>query len=448
MQQSWRVLFIAVVVLVVVLTLGGLYTRKSPTRCEPLRVQSQQNPLPLAPPTTTTPNISTVDHVLGVHEADKGKIGRFLSTLHPSKTQPFSKDLIVHAVYYDDRARCGHQNASVFLVAVKKTILKQSLIVGCVVGDHATAYFDAHLIGESYLMHMFFSHFTHEEILVNCFDLPVNDGSKAFIVYRKSKDAENITMAESEFPLMIPLPRQAPSKAHNYKFTILTCTKVFGRPPWLTEWLHYQKALGVDHVHLAAEDSFVRLGGMQNQYVKQLISEGYLSVAVWQNHLNYSEIWYHSQGLLLEDCIYRFRSTYDYVSILDTDDFFTPRIPGVTSLHYYVNRWCSHALIGSCALRWINHYPDCGLKGQVGEDGNVTSKLLSDKHVQEFHPKSIHRLSDILDVATHYPGQLMIGYRTVEIPQEAAYVAHVRKNQQPKNGGCQMDKKNPQDTLS
>lgn len=435
MLQQWRVVLVFLLALVVVLILGGLYTLKSPTRCE--LPQARQNPLlPPAPP--TAPNISTVQRELG--QSGKRKVSSFLSGLRPLDPQPFSKDVIVHAVYYDGRVRCGHQNASVFLVAVKKKILKHNLIVGCVVGKHATAQFDAHLIGESYLMHMFFSHFTHEEILVNCFDLPVQNGSRALIVYRKSNDSMNITLAESESPLMIPSPRQPPSRTNNYKFTILTCTKVFGSPPWLTEWLHYQKALGIDHVHLAAEDSFVRTGGLQNQYVKQLISEGYLSVAVWQNHLNGNEIWYHSQGLLLEDCIYRFRGTYDYVSILDTDDFITPRIPGQTALHYYVNRWCSHPLIGSCALRWMNHYPDCGLKGQVGEDGNVTSKLVFDKHDQEFHPKSIHRLSDILDAATHYAAQLMIGYRTVEIPQEAAYVAHIRKNKKP-SGGC--PKSNP-----
>jgi len=263
MLQQWRVVLVFLLALVVVLILGGLYTLKSPTRCE--LPQARQNPLlPPAPP--TAPNISTVQRELG--QSGKRKVSSFLSGLRPLDPQPFSKDVIVHAVYYDGRVRCGHQNASVFLVAVKKKILKHNLIVGCVVGRHATAQFDAHLIGESYLMHMFFSHFTHEEILVNCFDLPVQNGSRALIVYRKSNDSMNITLAESESPLMIPSPRQPPSRSNNYKFTILTCTKVFGSPPWLTEWLHYQKAMGIDHVHLAAEDSFVRTGGLQNQYVK------------------------------------------------------------------------------------------------------------------------------------------------------------------------------------
>ena len=433
-SPNHRVLLILVVVLVVLLLFSGLYTYGFRSQAECAFPQSQISPTANNPggqsdsPVLDQQRLTTQ---LESGEAYQRKIGQ-LGTDMP-KLQSFisnSKDLIVHAVYYDDRVRCGHKNSSVFLVAVKKTILRQNLIIGCAVGAHTTSEFDAHLIGESYLMHMFFSHFTHEEILVNCFDLPVVNGSRAFIIYRKSNSSANVTLAESENRLMIPAPRRPPAD-QGKSFTILTCTKTFDRPPWIIEWLRYQKALGIDHVHMAADDSFVRAGGMMSRYIKQLISEGYLSITIWQNRLNGNEIWYHSQGLLLEDCIYRFRGTYDHVSILDTDDFFIPRIPGLTSMHYYVQRWCGHPLIGSCALRWINYYPDCGLTGEVGADGNVTSKLAASLHNQEFHPKSIHRLSVILDAATHYAAQLMIGYRSVEIPPDAAYVAHVRKSRQP-----------------
>lgn len=432
-SPSYRILLILVVVLIVLLLFSGLYNYTLKWQAECVFPTSQIST------TTSTPGEPSDSPVLYQQrlanqlesgEAYKRKNGKLGSDMPELKSFiSDSKDLIVHAVYYDDRVRCGHQNSSVFLVAVKKTILRQNLIIGCAVGAHATSEFDAHLIGESYLMHMFFSHFTHEEILVNCFDLPVKNGSRAFIIYKREKNSANVTLAESENPLMIPAPRQP--RTVPGKKTILTCTKTFDRPPWIVEWLRYQKTLGVDHVHLAADDSFVRAGGMMSQYIKQLISEGYLSVTIWKIRLNGNEIWYHSQGLLLEDCIYRFRGTYDFVSILDTDDFFTPRIPGETSMLYYINRWCGHQLIGSCAFRWINYYPDCGLTGEVGADGNVTSKLAASLHNQEFHPKSIHRLSVILDAATHYAAQLMVGYRSVEVPPDAAYVAHVRKNRQP-----------------
>ena len=432
-SPSSRVLLTLIVALIVLLLFSGLYNYKFKSQAECVFPPSQistttSNPgEPSDCPVLDQPRLADQLESGEAYKRRNGKLGSDMPELMSFISD--SKDLIVHAVYYDDRARCGHQNMSVFLVAVKKTILRQNLIIGCAVGAHATSEFDAHLIGESYLMHMFFSHFTHEEILVNCFNLPIKNGSRAFIIYKREKNSANVTLAESENPLMIPAPRRPPSAKG--KKTILTCTKIFDRPPWIIEWLRYQKTLGIDHVHLAADDSFVRAGGMMSQYIKQLISEGYLSVTIWKNRLNGNEIWYHSQGLLLEDCIYRFRGTYDFVSILDTDDFFIPRIPGETSMLYYINRWCWHDLIGSCALRWINYYPDCGLTGEVGADGNVTSKLAANLHNQEFHPKSIHRLSVILDAATHYAAQLMVGSWSVEIPRDAAYVAHVRKNRQP-----------------
>lgn len=67
-----------------------------------------------------------------------------------------------------------------------------------------------------------------------------------------------------------------------------------------------------------------------------------------------------------DDCIYRFIGTYDYVFIVDTDDFFVPRVPGELTIHYYIKNWCQGA--GTCQLSWVRYYPDCGL-GTTGEDG-------------------------------------------------------------------------------
>ena len=44
---------------------------------------------------------------------------------------PFSKDLIVHSVHFDDRARNGHDNITVFLVGANKTIFDYKWIIGC-----------------------------------------------------------------------------------------------------------------------------------------------------------------------------------------------------------------------------------------------------------------------------------------------------------------------------
>ncbi|CAI8005833.1 hypothetical protein GBAR_LOCUS4430 [Geodia barretti] len=42
-----------------------------------------------------------------------------------------SKDVVVRSVYFDDRPRSGHVNASVFMVEARREIVDQGLIVGC-----------------------------------------------------------------------------------------------------------------------------------------------------------------------------------------------------------------------------------------------------------------------------------------------------------------------------
>ena len=105
------------------------------------------------------------------------------------------------------------------------------------------------------------------------------------------------------------------------------------------------------------------------------MDDGFVSVEVWTRWLESDiQIRYHSQLIAYDDCIYRFLGTYDYVFMVDTDDFFVPMVPGEPTIHYYITNWCHNS--DTCELTWERHYPDCGV-GKVGKDGNVTAKLSS-----------------------------------------------------------------------
>ena len=248
-----------------------------------------------------------------------------------------SKDVIIRAVYFDDRQRDKHRNTSVFLALILKNITDRKLITGCQVGDKRTEMFDMKLIGETRYWRIYpqYNIIDHEEVFVHCYDLPARNGSPAYLFYKMSVNSTEEKRVGSELPIMFPAPRIEPSSAVGVKYnlTVLTCTKVFGDPPWLEEWIKYQKAIGVDHVHLIADESFFRKIKREKFYfLENLIAEGFLSVDFWIMWLNNGkEVWYHNQGLIIEDCIYQFRGTYDYVFILDTDDFFIPRVPGKNS---------------------------------------------------------------------------------------------------------------------
>ena len=76
------------------------------------------------------------------------------------------------------------------------------------------------------------------------------------------------------------------------------------------------------------------------------------------------------------DCIYRYHGTYDFISLLNTDDFLTIRVPGMSYKNFILKHLYLEG-IGSCSFKWLFDYPGlCGMKGKVGDDGNVTANLV------------------------------------------------------------------------
>jgi len=333
--------------------------------------------------------------------------------------------ITVRSVFLDTRLRnIGHENASVFLIEVRKDIIQNSLIIGCGVGKHTTTDFKVRRPAQIRPIKMF----THDFLFIDCFDLPVENGSTAFIIYKPSKNSVAVS-TESEHPLHIPAPHVPPRSGQN--FTVATCVAVlFGpHPHFINEWLHYQRTIGIDHIHVIAEDSFEKAGGFKNPYLKQRMDEGFVSVEVWTRWLETNQIFYHSQVLAYEDCIYRFSGTYDYLVMVDTDDFFVPRVPGEPKIHYYINNWCQNS--GTCLLTWVGYYPDCGL-GKVDEDGNVTAKLSSFVFsVSKAKTKALHTPVTVVDVGIHDVRQSLNGTKLGTMPITKAYIAHIRTGRMP-----------------
>ena len=359
-----------------------------------------------------------------------------------------SKDMIVRATYFDDRPQSGHTNSTVFMLQARRDIVglnNQSLILGCGVGEHfATAgHYKIRACGGIVLnswIHEMFPHLTHDEVMLDCFDLPAQNGSTAFVIYKPDIHSPYARIVHSDHPFLIPAPPQ-PRRSQDYEFKILSCVNIFGEPNWLVEWLHYQKAIGVDHVHITIQDSVLK--SHEQSYLRQAVREGFVTVDEWQQWFNDSQIYYHSQTLAYADCIYRHRGTYDYAFMLDTDDFFVPMNPEQKRFHYYVNKWCKDS--ASCAFSWTEYYPDCGLKGEPGSDGNMTKVLNSTVHVNRKGGKSLHRLSVVMDIGPHQAESVIMKARSfrvkyhhgiVKIPDDEAYVAHIRKDRLPPNGRC------------
>ena len=83
------------------------------------------------------------------------------------------------------------------------------------------------------------------------------------------------------------------------------------------------------------------------------------------------------------------------------------------------------------------YFPDCGLRGDVENDGNITAKLVSYVTVEQpAVGKSIHIPSAVLDMGCQRAEVFYKDYKQQHYPMEAAYVAHIRTGRKPPDGKC------------
>ena len=247
---------------------------------------------------------------------------------------PMSKDLIVFSAHFEDRPRGNHSNITVILIGASKRVFELKMITGCGVGNINVSQFHVRYVYEDHLMHQWLgkNKYTYEQLVVECYDLPVTPGDKAFVIYKASPIKE--LAIQTVKPVVIPEPRIIPEGCYN--FSVVVCTKAHTRGvTWLPEFLKYQKALGVDHVHLTILDEFTKDGGLHyylsnDSFFFKHVKENYITVQVWKEWYADKEWYVHATILMYLDCLYRYRGTYDFVSFMDTDDFFTVRIPGMT----------------------------------------------------------------------------------------------------------------------
>lgn len=189
------------------------------------------------------------------------------------------KDVLIWSVYYDNRARDGHNTALIFIVAVNKIILDKGWIVGCGVGSHVAPSYCIRIPGETRDMHKHEgpNRFPYDEVMVECFDIPAvaTDEGSPFIKYKTSSNSDaEIDMAGSERPVKVPSPYIPLTNGSEYNFTVLVCTKAHNKAvPWLKEFLRYQKTLGVDHVTCECRNYIYKWRGIQNIAWGQVLKE-------------------------------------------------------------------------------------------------------------------------------------------------------------------------------
>ncbi|CAI8024867.1 hypothetical protein GBAR_LOCUS14403 [Geodia barretti] len=338
----------------------------------------------------------------------------------------------IRAVYLDRRPRNGFNYASVFLVEIHRELAKKGGgIVACGTSEAVSKALEIRVAGNMKWVHQTHTEINHDVAMIDCFGLPANtsSGARVFLWYR-IKDGGDLYRVESEQTYFIPLEKDA--RDQNKLKTVVCMAVLYSNPPYMRQFLRYYKHLGVDHIYILAEDSFIRSGVLEtDKFTEEALRDGFISYSVWHNWLSSREVYYHSQMLAYENCIYRFQGTYDYAFFVDSDDHFIPLVPDQKKLDYYIKSYCTN---GACSFLWKEYFTDCGQDwSRLGPHGNVTNTLLSHTHVirGKGEEKSLYRISAALDAGIHSPRQLMKGHGSKTVPLKVAYVAHVRSNRHP-----------------
>ena len=375
----------------------------------------------------------------GDTEAKKGNdyVALFSSSNESSVSQlaVLSKSVVVRRAYFDNRTRDGHSNAVVFLLEIKRSVTA-TMFTGCRVGD-AESYKIHFRRPKQYFWAISEKHVTKNVALIDCYDVHgAKDGDPAYLKLDNHGSAElKGEEVKSQQNLLVPI------RINHSSPTVVTCiaTVHFDKNPpsedgVLYQWLRYQKTVGIDHVHMIAEDTFVSAGGMDNSYIKEAVKENYLSVDFWPRWFNQTEMFYSSQHLAYNDCLYRFMGVYDYIVFSDSDDFFVP-LKTSKSIKTYLKRWCS-GNISTCKFQWRQFYPDCGWSPErVGADGNLTATVYYSKTTQRQETKCGHQTQALLDAGVHSAMAVLSGYKANKVSSKEAYFAHLRKGKTP-HGGC------------
>ena len=347
---------------------------------------------------------------------------------------PVSKSLVLFDAFFDSRGRNSHENITMIFLVASKVMFEQKKVTGCGVGDTVANAFNLRYVQEDHLMHGWLgkNKFKYEQLALECYDVPVTPGERAFVIFNAGQNETAVIHTAN--PVVFPAPRVTPSGPHN--FSVLVCTKVHNKGvSWFPEFLRYQKTLGVDHIHLQVLDKFITDEGFQDSVAKdsffvKLHKEKFMSLQLWNEWYN-DEDWYvHGTILMYLDCLYRFRGTYDFITLMDTDDFFTVRAPGMTYKDM-IAKYCMGATTGSCSFKWLWYFPGiCGMAGKVAKDGNVTAAIkFHQPEDTQGNLKSIHRSTAVLDSSFHdarCDTCLLEGYKVVHVPPHIAYAAHQR----------------------
>ena len=340
---------------------------------------------------------------------------------------PFTKSysenytyLIPRAAFFDKRVRGRYSNATVILTHVIKSLVKP---VGCVIDGQYTFKVELMPININEWIHKHHPDCTHDNVLIFCFNTPGRNNSKVSIMYENPKNKSEIFVTDSEHPLFVPKSRE---KSEEFASSVMVCTTAFGTPPYFGAWLRHQKALGVDLVYISAADTFLLGEAFNDTFLQESLESGFVQLKVWKEYLKPGALFYHSQALYYQNCVYRFQGIYNYAIMTDFDDFVIPA-GGKDIVEILQSLFDPQPMLGGIVLNWIQYLePNGGFNYSEILAGRFMQYVEAKPTKVEDNTKSIHKLTATSDVGIHLVTGQMKGYTKMYVPRDKVYVAHFK----------------------
>ena len=333
-------------------------------------------------------------------------------------------DVVPRRAYYDNRSINGKPRNILFVMAEVNDASVDSILAcelnECLSNNIRVLKEDTGWVRKHRPIH------THGIILVQCLGFPMSsilNGSIVKLLY-KNKNDSYVSRVETEKALILKnsTHQSLPTRG---KGSIVVCTAMYKHPPLLDEWLKYQKAIGIDMVHLNVHSSFAKNATFIYPFLREALKSGFVYMEEWEDFIG-DRVFYYSQVMKYQDCGMRYIGVFEYGLFCDYDDFFNPMHPHHKNIKYYLKKFFSDTNLGTLLFRWRQFkckIDEAKVKDQV--DGNMTKALSGyDSAWLDTAPKCVHRLSALVLVQIHNSQILLPGYTRRYCNRNIAYMAH------------------------
>ena len=332
-------------------------------------------------------------------------------------------DVVPRRAYYDNRSINGEYCNILFVMAEVNDASVNSILAcelnECLSNNVRVLKEDTDWVREHHPIH------THGVLLVQCLGFPMSsilNGSIVKLIY-KNKNDSCVSRVETEKTLILKnsTHQSLPTRG---KGSIVVCTAMYDHPPLFDEWLKYQKAIGIDMVHLNVHSSFAKNATSVYPFLGEALKSGFVYMEEWEDFIG-DRVFYYSQVMKYQDCGMRYIGVFEYGLFCDYDDFFNPMHPHHKNIKYYLKKFFSDINVGTLLFRWRQFQckiDEAKVKDQV--DGNMTKALSGYDSFYDQPSKCVHRLSALVLVHIHNSQILLPGYTRRYCDNDIAYMAH------------------------